>query len=44
VLRKENDDWVKKCMDYEADVPRKRVIPKTTWKAVVEKDSQAHIN
>jgi len=24
VLRKEDDDWVKKCMEYEVDGPRPR--------------------
>jgi len=28
VLRKEDDDWVKKCMEYEVEVPR----PKRTWR------------
>jgi len=26
VLRKENDDWVKKCMEYEVDGPRQGII------------------
>ena len=38
VLRKEDDDWVKKCMEYEVEGPR----PKRTWREVVEKDCQAH--
>jgi len=37
VLRKEDDDWVKKYMDYEVEGPR----PKKTWREVVEKDCQA---
>ena len=36
MLRKD-DDWVKKCMVYEAEGPR----PKRTWREVVEKDCQA---
>ena len=40
VLRKE-DDWVKKCMEYEVDGPRPRGIPKRTWKEVDKKDCQA---
>jgi len=28
VLRKEDDDFVKKCMEYEVEVPR----PKRTWR------------
>jgi len=39
VLRKEDDDWVKKCMEYEVKGPR----PKRTWKEVVEKDFD-HVN
>ena len=38
VLRKEDDDWVKKCMEYEVDCLRGR--PKRTWREVVEKDCQ----
>jgi len=37
VLRKEDDDWVKKCMEYEVKGPR----PKMTWREVVKKDCQA---
>ena len=42
VLRKEDDDWVKKCMEYEAEGPRPRGRPKRTWTEVVEKDCRAH--
>jgi len=41
VLRKEDDDWVKKCMEYEVEGPRPRGRPKRTWREVVEKDFQA---
>ena len=41
VLRKEDDDWVKKCMEYEVEGPRPRGRPKRTWREVVEKDCQA---
>ena len=34
VLRKDDDDWVKKCMEHE-------VRPKKTWKEVVREDCQA---
>jgi len=34
VLRKEDDDWVKKCMEYEVEGSR----PKRTWREVAEKD------
>ena len=37
MLRKDDDDWMKKCMEYEVKVPR----PKRTWREVVEKDCQA---
>jgi len=40
VLRKEDDDWVKKCMEYEVEGPRPKGRPKRTWREVVEKDSQ----
>ena len=35
------DDWVKKCMEYEVEGPRPRGRPKRTWREVVEKDCQA---
>ena len=38
VLRKDDDDWVKKCMEYEVEGPR----PKRTWREVVREDCQAH--
>jgi len=41
VLRKEDDDWVKKCMEYEAESPRPRGRPKRTWTEVVKEDCQA---
>jgi len=31
VLRKD-DDWVKKCMEYEVEGPRPRGRPKRTWR------------
>ena len=42
VLRKEDDDWVKKCMEYEVEGPRPRERPKRTWREVVREDCQAH--
>jgi len=30
VLRKQNDHWVKKCMEYEAEGARPRGTPKRT--------------
>jgi len=37
VLRKDDDDWVKKCMEYEVEGSR----PKRTWREVVREDCQA---
>jgi len=42
VLRKEDDDSVKKCMVYEVEGPRPKGTPKRTWREAVEKDCQAH--
>ena len=41
VLRKDDDDWVKKCMEYEVEGSRPRGRPKRTWKEVVREDCQA---
>jgi len=41
VLRKEDKDWVKKCMEYEAEGVRPRGRPKRTCRETVEKDCQA---
>ena len=41
VMRKRDDDLVKKCMEYEVESPRPRGRPDRTWKEVVEKDCQA---
>ena len=41
VLRKEDDDWVKKCMEHEVEGPRPRGRPKRTWREVVREDCQA---
>jgi len=42
VLRKEDNDWVKKCMEYEVESPKPRGRPKRTWREVVKKDSQTY--
>ena len=42
-LRKDDDDWVKKGMEYEVEGSRPRVRPKRTWKEVVREDCQARI-
>ena len=41
VLRKDDDDWVKKCMEYEVEGPRPRGRPKRTRREVVREDCQA---
>jgi len=41
VLQKEDDDWVKKCMEYEVKGPRPSGRPKRTWREVVREDCQA---
>ena len=40
-LRKDDDDWVKKCMEYEVEGSRPRGRPERTWKVVVREDCQA---
>jgi len=39
---KEDNDWVKKCMEYEVEGARPRGRPKKTWSQIVQKDCQAH--
>jgi len=41
VLRKEDADWMKKCMEYELEGSRPRGRPQKTWTEVVQKDCQA---
>ena len=41
VLRKDDDYWVKKCMEYEVEGPMPRGRPKRTWRQVVREDCQA---
>ena len=41
VMQKEDNDWVKKWVQYEVEGPRPRGRSKTTWREVVEKDCQA---
>jgi len=38
VLRKDDDDWVKKCMEYEVEGRSPRGRPKRTWREVVRED------
>ena len=37
VLQKEDNDWVKKCMEYEVEGARPRDRPKETWREIVQK-------
>jgi len=39
-LRKEDNDWVKKCMEYEVEGARPKGRPKKTWRDC-GKDCQA---
>ena len=41
VLRKEDIDWVKKCIAYEAEGARPRGKTEKTWTEVVQKHCQA---
>jgi len=41
VLRKEDNDWVKKCMEYEVEGARPRGRTKKTWREIVKKDCKA---
>jgi len=42
VLRKDDNDCVKKCIEYEVEGVRPRGRPNKTWREIVEKDCQAH--
>jgi len=41
VLQKEDNDWVKKCMEYEVEGAMPRGRPKKMWREIVEKDCKA---
>jgi len=41
VLRREDDDWVKKFMEYEVEGRRPTGRAKRTWREVVKEDRQA---
>ena len=41
VLRKEDNDWVKKCMEYEVEGGKPRGRPKRTLRGVVQKKCHA---
>jgi len=38
---KEDNDWVKKCMEYEVEVARPRGRLKKTWREIMQKVCQA---
>jgi len=42
VLRKKDNDWVKKCIEYEVEGARLRGRPKKTLREIVQKNCQAH--
>jgi len=39
-VAKRRHDWVKECMEYEAEGARPRGRPKRTWGNIVQKDCQ----
>jgi len=39
VLRKDDDDWVKKCMEHEAEGSRLRGRPNKNWKKLNREDT-----
>ena len=41
MLQVEDNDWVKKCMEYEVEGAKQRGRTKKTWREIVEKDCQA---
>jgi len=43
VLQKEDNDWVKKCVEYEVEGARPRGGPKKTRREIVEKTVR-HVN
>ena len=44
VLRKDDNDWVKKCMEYGVVGSRPRGRPKRTWLEVEQRDCQVKLN
>ena len=40
VLQKDDNDWVKKCKEYDVVGSRLRGKPKRTWLVVVQRDCQ----
>jgi len=44
VLQKEDNDWMKKCMEYEVEGARPRGRPKKTWREIVDKCQARKLN
>jgi len=42
MLQKEDNDWVKKCVEHEVKGSRPRGRSKRTWTEVVQEDCRAH--
>jgi len=42
VVRKEDNDWVKKYMEYEVEGSRPKGRPKRIWREIVQKEHHAH--
>ena len=42
MLRKDDNDWVKKCMEFEVVGSRPRGRPKRTWLEVMQRDRQVN--
>ena len=41
MLQKEDNDWMKKYVEYEVEGAKPRGEPKKTWREIVEKHCQA---
>ena len=41
-VAKKDDDWMKKCVEYEVERPTPRGRPKRAWREVVREDCHAH--
>jgi len=44
LLRKEDNEKVKKCMEYEEEGARPRGRPMRTWREVVQNKTVKHVN
>jgi len=43
VLRKEDNDWVNKCMEYKVEAARPKGRPKRSWRKAVQKDRKLNM-